>query len=135
MSESMTNAPFAVRPRHGWLTTTTVGVSLVALAMIALALVMLDKSHFGWMVGTYFLEIISVSMMLGGFVVVLGTLFLPERNRWRGMTLLFWGLVALTSPAFGMMLFLLPWGVLALTLPLIIAILRKLFRTSANAVA
>jgi hypothetical protein len=36
------------------------------------------------------------------------------------VTLLLWALIALTSPAFGM-LFLVPWGVLALTLPIVIA--------------
>jgi hypothetical protein len=35
-----------------------------------------------------------------------------------------WGLIALTSPGFGLM-FLLPWGLVALGLPLVIAILLR----------
>lgn len=125
MSESMT---IPVRPRHGWLTATTIGVALSALAMLTIALTMLDKSHFGWLVGTYFLEIISAGMMVGGFILFFSVWFLPERKSWRGITLLLWGLVALTSPAFGI-LFLFPWAVLAVTLPLVIVILNRLYRT------
>ena len=128
MPESMTNTPSAVRPRHGWLTVTTIGVALSALAMLAVALVMLDKPHFGWMIGTYFLEIISAGMMVGGFLLFLSVWFLPERKSWRGITLLLWGLAALTSPAFGIV-FLFPWAVLAVTLPLVIVILNRLYRT------
>ncbi|SRR5258706_5825730 len=124
MSESMTNA---VRPRHGWLIVSTIGVSLAILAMLAIALVMLDKKHFGWMIGTYFLEIISAGMMVGGFILFLSVWFLPERWSWRGITLLLWGLVALTSPAFGIM-FLFPWAVLAVMLPLVVVILNRLYR-------
>ncbi len=106
---------------------TTIGCSLVVLAMLAIALVMLDKPHFGWMAGTWFLEVISGGMIVGSIVLLIGTLTLPERTTWRGITLIVWGLAGLTSPAFGL-LFLLPWGVLALSLPLIIVILVRLFR-------
>jgi hypothetical protein len=129
MSESTLNAPsIAVRTRRGWLIAAAIGVSLASLAMLVVALVMLDKAHFGWMVGTWFLEFISAGMLVGGFVVLIGAAFLPERKTWRGILLLVWGLIALTSPAFGLM-FLLPWGVLALSLPLVIAILMRFFRT------
>jgi len=129
MSESMTNhSSTAVASRRGWLIVATIGVSLVVLAMLTIALVMLDKTHFGWMVGTWFLEIISSGMIAGGFVLLIGAAFLPERKTWRGILLLVWSLIAVTSPAFGM-LFLFPWGVLALSLPLIIAILMRFFRT------
>ena len=129
MSESMTTHPStAVAPRRGWLITATIGVALATLAMVTIALVMLDKTHFGWMVGTWFLETISAGMLAGGLVLVIGAAFLPERKTWRGIVLLVWGLIAFTSPAFGI-LFLFPWAVLALSLPLIIAILMRFFRT------
>lgn len=102
MSESMTNAPStAVRPRDGWLIVSTIGVLLSVLAMVTIALVMLDKPHFGRLVGTYFLWVISAGMMVGGLVLIVGALNLPERKNWRGITLILWGLVALTSPGFG----------------------------------
>lgn len=129
MSESMTNAPStAVHPRNGWLIAATIGVALCVLAMLTVALVTLDKPHFGWMVGTWFLPIITGGMLVGGFVLFISAWFLPERKSWRGITLILWGLVALTSPAFGI-LFLGPWCLLALTLPLVVVILRRLFRT------
>lgn len=129
MSESMTNYPSAtIAPRRGWLIVATIGVALATLAMLAIALVMLDKTHFGWMVGTWFLEIISSGMIAGGLVLLVGAAFLPERKTWRGILLIVWALIAITSPGFGLM-FLLPWGVLALSLPLVIAILMRFFRT------
>jgi MFS family permease len=128
MTESMMNhSSVTARPRNTWLIVATIGVSLIVLAMVAIALVMLDKPHFGWMVGTWFLEIISAGMLVGGVVLLVGAAFLPERKTWRGILLLVWGLIAVTSPAFGLM-FLLPWGVLALTLPFVIVVLRTLFR-------
>jgi len=123
-----THPSMAVAPRRGWLITATIGVALASLAILTIALVMLDKTHFGWMVGTWFLEIISSGMIAGGLVLLAGAAFLPERKTWRGILLLVWALVAVTSPAFGLM-FLFPWGVLALSLPLIIAILMRFFRT------
>jgi len=56
----------------------------------------------------------------------IATLFLPERTSWRGIVLLLWSLIAVTSPLFGP-LFLVPWGILAVTSPLIIWIFRTLF--------
>jgi hypothetical protein len=44
---------------------------------------------------------------------------LPERASWRGIVLILWAVIALTSPLFGIM-FLRPWGILAIRLPLII---------------
>lgn len=128
MSASITTPSATLAPRRGWLITATIGVALATLAMLTIALVMLDKTHFGWMVGTWFLEIISGGMLAGGFVLMIGAAFLPERKTWRGIVLIVWGLIAFTSPAFGLM-FLFPWGLLALSLPLIIAILMRFFRT------
>jgi Ca2+/Na+ antiporter len=115
--------------RHRWLWLAAIGCALVVLAMITSALVIWDKPHFGWMVGTAFLGIITSGCLVGGLLVLVGTLKLPERWTWRGIVLLVWALIALTSPAFGF-LFLLPWGVLALMLPLIVPIFVTLFRTA-----
>jgi hypothetical protein len=123
MSESMT----AVRPRPVWLIITTIGVSLIVLAMLVVALVIFDKPHFGWLVGWTFLPIITSGVIAGSIVLVIGAWNLPERKSWRGILLLVWALVALTSPAFGIM-FLLPWSLLALSLPFVVAILIALFR-------
>jgi hypothetical protein len=129
LSESMTTHPSAtIAARRGWLITATIGVALATLAMLTIALVMLDKTHFGWMVGTWFLEIISSGMIAGGAVLLAGAAFLPERKTWRGIVLIVWALVAITSPGFGI-LFLFPWAILALSLPLIIAILMRFFQT------
>ena len=133
MSESTTNhLSITPRPRTGSLIVATAGVSLAVLAMLAIALVMFDKTHFGWMVGTWFLEIISAGMIVGGLVLVIGAFCLPERTSWRGILLILWGLGAIASPAFGL-LFLLPWGVLALSLPVVVWVLRTLFRTRREA--
>jgi MFS family permease len=129
MSESIATEPSSpVRPRRGWLIVTTIGCALVTLAMLTIALTMLDKTHFGWMIGTWFLEIISSGMIAGSLVLLIGVFCLPERWTWRGITLIVWGLIGITSPAFGL-LFLFPWLLLALTLPVIVAILIKLFRS------
>ncbi|MGH9423605.1 MAG: hypothetical protein ACRD3J_26760 [Thermoanaerobaculia bacterium] len=115
-----------IRPR-GWLIVTTIGCALVCLAMLTIALTMLDKTHFGWMIGTYFLEIISSGMMVGSLILLIGVFGLPERWSWRGITLIVWGFIGFTSPAFGW-LFLFPWLLLALSLPLVVTILIRFFR-------
>jgi len=125
MSESMMPS-VAVPPRRGWLNVAAIGVALSTLAMLTVALTMLDKPH-EWLVGAWFLPIISSGMMVGGLVLIVGALMLPERKTWRGITLILWGLIALTSPGFGWV-FLFPWALLALTLPLVIVILRGFFR-------
>jgi len=119
----------AVRPRRGWVITAWVGVVMVLIAMLVVAAVIIDKPHFGWMVKSLFLEFISAGVMIGGLLVLLAGFFLPERKTWRGITLMLWGLIALTSPGFGLM-FLLPWGLVAAALPLVIAILIRQSRIS-----
>ncbi|MBV8543823.1 MAG: hypothetical protein JO093_14435 [Acidobacteria bacterium] len=127
MSEIAMNE--AVRPRRGWVITAWVGVVMVLIAMLVVAAVIIDKPHFGWMVKSLFLEFISAGVMIGGLLVLLAGFFLPERKTWRGITLMLWGLIALTSPGFGLM-FLLPWGLVAAALPLVIAILIRQSRIS-----
>lgn len=113
--------------RRGWLTLAAIGCGLVVLAVLVSALVIFDKEHFGWMVDTWFLPIIGSGCLVGGLLVLVGTLMLPERWTWRGIVLLVWALIALTSPLFGF-LFLVPWGVLALLLPVVIPVFVQLYR-------
>lgn len=117
------------QPARRWLIVTTIGVALVVIAMIVVALVMIDKDTFGDLVGPSFLPIIGSGILAGAVILLIGTWMLPHRKTWRGYVLFAWGLIALTSPLFGIM-FLLPWGVLVLMLPLVVAILVTLFRTT-----
>jgi hypothetical protein len=119
-----------VRPRRGWLIAAAIGCILVVIALLVVALVMIDKPHFGWLVGGMFLPTITSGILVGGAILLVSVLFLPERKSWRGLTLLAWALIALTSPLLGLM-FLLPFGVLAISLPLVIAIFMHLFRATA----
>jgi len=112
------------RPRRGWLITAWIGVVMVLIPMLVVAAVLFDKPHFGWIVQSLFLEFVSGGVMAGGLLVLIAAWFLPERNTWRGIILMLWGAIALTSPAFGIM-FLLPWGIVAVLLPLVIAILLR----------
>lgn len=113
--------------RRKWLITASIGCAMVVLALVTVGLVLADKPHFGWLVGSWFLQVITSGVLAGALVVMIAAWNLPERKRWQGLTLLAWGLVALVSPAFGF-LFLLPWGVLALSLPVVIAALIILFK-------
>ena len=134
MSEIAMNEGAAVRPRRGWVMAAWIGCVMVLIPMLVVAAVLIDKPHFGWLVQSLFLEFISAGVMLGGLLVFLAAWFLPERKTWRGITLMLWGLIALTSPAFGLM-FLLPWALVAVALPLVIAILRRQSRMTKSAIA
>jgi len=105
-----------------------IGVALVVLTLVAVALVIFAKEQFKGLVGSAFLPVIGAGVLLGSILVIVAALKLPERRTWRGIFLLVWGLIALTSPAFGYM-FLFPWGVLAVLLPVVISILITLHRT------
>ena len=117
------------QPARRWLIVTTIGVALVVIAMIVVALVIIDKDTFGDLVGPSFLAIITSGVLVGAIILLIGTLMQPLRKTWRGLVLIAWGLIALTSPLFGIM-FLLPWAVLVLMLPLVVAIFVTLFRTA-----
>ena len=108
--------------KTGWLRLATLGVALVVIAMAVSFLVVADKETFGWLVGSAFLPVITAGVFVGGILVILSAWMLPERKTWRAIALIVWGLIALTSPAFGLM-FLFPWGVLVLTLPVVIVAL------------
>ncbi|HEX7807523.1 MAG TPA: hypothetical protein VF608_02320 [Thermoanaerobaculia bacterium] len=113
--------------RRRWLWVATIGCALVCMTMIVVALVLIDKPHFGFLVNQYFTPIVGCGVFVGGAMVLIAAFMLPERKTWRGITLIVWSLIALTSPAFGF-LFLLPWGVLVAALPLVIMILTRLWR-------
>ena len=115
-----------------WLTVVTFGFAAMILAFIVSALVLFDKPHFQWMVGTWFLPIMTCGVIAGGLLIIVGTLLGPARKTWRGIVLIVWGLVAVTSPAFGF-LFLAPWSLLVVTIPLVVWILATLRRTTAAA--
>ena len=118
-----------VHSRRRWLMVAKIGVALVTLAMVVVALVIFAKEQFGELVGPAFLPVITSGVLVGSIMVIVAALRLPERKTWRGIVILAWGLIGLTSPAFGIM-FLLPWGLLALSLPVVIWILIALSRTS-----
>ena len=126
MTESISPARPATRRR--WLLLASAGVAFVILAMIAVALLLYDKPHFGWMMGPAFLGIIASGVIVGGAMVLVAALMLPERWTWRGIVLIAWGLIAAASPIFGY-LFLAPWALLAVLLPVVIVILNRLYRT------
>ncbi|HEV7768833.1 MAG TPA: hypothetical protein VGQ76_27820 [Thermoanaerobaculia bacterium] len=115
--------------RRPWLILASIGCGLVLLALVAVALAILDKPHFKGMVGTWFLPIITCGVMVGALMVLIAAWKLPVG--WRRRVLLLWSLIALTSPAFGIM-FLFPWGLLVLSLPLVISILIGFSRAPAT---
>ncbi|HKR64024.1 MAG TPA: hypothetical protein VJZ00_09855 [Thermoanaerobaculia bacterium] len=114
-------------PRRRWLRLTSLGFALVVLALITVALVLFDKPHFGWMVGSLFLEFMTAGVVVGSVLMLIGAWNLAERKTWRGIALIAWALIAITSPAFGL-LFLVPWGLLAISSLMIGWILATLFR-------
>jgi MFS family permease len=123
----MTETIAVTRSSRRWLNLAMAGCALVVLAMATAALVVVDKARFGWLVGASFLPAITSGAIVGAILLLVGAWNLPERKSWRGVTLLIWGLIALTSPAFGIM-FLLPWGFLVLMLPFVIAAFVSLGR-------
>jgi hypothetical protein len=112
--------------RRRWILFAKVGLAWVIVAMIVVALVLLDKPHFGWMVGRYFSPIIASGVVAGSIMMLAGAwMLVPERKQWRGIVLLAWAFIGATSPIFGF-LFLLPWSLLVVSLPLVIWILFTL---------
>ena len=106
-----------------------IGVALITLTLVVVALVIFAKPQFQNLVGSWFLPIVTSGVLLGSILVIVAALALPERKTWRGIFLVVWGLIAVTSPLFGYM-FLFPWGLLALTLPVVISILITLSRAT-----
>src|SRR5688572_29044794 len=98
MVETMTTA---ARRRRGGLILAIVGVAMIALGMLVATLVIWDKEHFGWLVGSSFLPIMTSGVILGSIVILIGAWMLPQRKSWRAIVLFVWALIALTSPLFG----------------------------------
>lgn len=113
--------------RRQWLLAATVGFALVLCAFVVVGLVIGAKEQFGGLVGSSFLGTIVAMVMGGALALLIAVWKLPERSTLAGRGVLAWGLLAVSSPAFGIM-FLLPWGVLALSAPLVGAALVKWFR-------
>lgn len=113
--------------RSRWLVTAIAGCAMVAIALFVALLVIVDKTNFGWLVGRYFLQTLTGGLFVGAVIMLAGAWNLHERRNWRGRTLIAWALVALTSPAFGLM-FVLPWLLLALSLPVVIGVFITLWR-------
>lgn len=121
----------SVRPRRGWLVAAWIGFVMVLIPMLVVAAVLIGGKP---QVPPLFLEFVSGGVMVGGLMVLIAAFFLPERKTWRGITLMIWGLIAVTSPWFGF-LFFLPWAIVAIGLPLVINILRRQSRLMQPAIA
>jgi len=106
-----------------WLTLAWIGCALVLLPMAVIALTIIDKPDFGRIVSPMFLPTITISIILGGLLVLIAAFKLPDRKNWRGYLLMLWGIVAIGSPAAGAFLIMLPWSILVLMLPLVVWIL------------
>ena len=115
---------------RGWLITAWIGCIMVLIAILAVAAVTYDKE----LVKPLFLEYVTGGVMAGGLLVFIAAWFLPDRKNWRGIMLMVWGLIAVTSPWFGL-LFLVPWAVVAVMLPFVIVILRRQSRIAETSVA
>ena len=115
-----------MNPRR-WLNVVGIGVLLVVVAMIVSLLTLLDKEHFGFLVGPSFLMVITSGVFVGAVLVLIGAIAMPQRKTWRGIVLIVWALIAVTSPLFGF-LFLLPWTVMTVMLPVVIVALIGLRR-------
>src|SRR5438045_7722126 len=116
MTDTISSAPAAVAPRRIWLRVIAIGIALMIVAMIVATLVVVDKPRFGFLVNEWFMPVMTSGVIVGGVLVFIAALMLPEKKSWRVITLIVWGLIAATSPLFGIM-FLLPWSVLVLMLP------------------
>jgi hypothetical protein len=124
MSEMTVDSPPAQAKRI-WLKVTATGFVLALIALVTVALVTMRT--FEWVVGWAFLPVVTSGVIVGGVVMLVGSVRLPEWKTWRGVTLIVWSLIAISSPLLGLM-FLVPWALLLVTAPLIVWILRVLFR-------
>ena len=101
------------------------GFVIAMIGLIATALIT-DRTHFGWLTGWAFLPAVTGGVLVGGAIMLIGSLVSPARKSWRGITLIVWALIAVASPWAGF-LFLIPWMLLGITSPLVIWIFRSLF--------
>lgn len=108
--------------RSPWLYLAFAGCAVILGVLVVAALVLVDKPHFGGLVGRSFLPVMATAIIAGGLMLFVAALRVPPGKTWHRVALIVWALVAITSPLFGF-LFLLPFGVLALTVPVIAAVL------------
>lgn len=110
-----------------WLYAALAGCALIVLVMLMGALVLFDKPQFGSLVGPNFMRLMISGMILGGVILLIAAINLPERRTWRGVIVMGWAIIAGTSPGFGY-LFLIPWTVLVLSLPVVASILIRAYQ-------
>jgi MFS family permease len=125
MAEVAAVAP--AQTKRIWLKVSLTGFVIAMIGLIATALIT-DRTHFAWLVGWAFLPAVTGGVLVGGAIMLVGSLLLPQRGTWRGITLIAWSLIAVASPWAGW-LFLIPWALLAIASPLVIWIYRSLFRS------
>ena len=113
------------KTKRVWLKVALTGFVIAMIGLIATALIT-DRTHFGWLAGWGFLPAVTGGVLVGGRVMLVGSLLMPVRKTWRGITLIVWSLIAVASPWAGF-LFLIPWMLLGITSPLVIWIFRSLF--------
>ena len=77
------NAPAASGNTRRWLTLAWIGCALVVLPMAIIALEIIDKPRFGRLVSPMFLPIITISIILGGLLMLIAGFKLPDRKNWR----------------------------------------------------
>ena len=111
-------------PRRLWVSLATIGCALVAIALLTVLLVSVDRAHFGFLVGTWYLPVLTAGVMGGSIILLISAFNLPGKTSWRGLTLFLWALIGIASPWFGF-LFLVPWALLGITLPLVLMILSQ----------
>jgi hypothetical protein len=112
-----------------WLVWALVGAVMVLAALATLALVYFDKPHFGFLVGRYFLEVVSAVIVAGSLMMLVGTWKAAPRRDWAKTVLLLWAVIALVSPATGLF-FLFPAFVLVLSLPVMLFAMHRLWSAS-----
>lgn len=115
-----------------WLFVTTAGFLVIVGVLVTIALVIVDKPRFGWLVGGPFLETVTIAIVTGAAAMGIGAWKSGARSGWRRPMLLAWAVVAAASPAFGPYLFLLPWAALALSSPAAIFALHRLWRDGSS---
>jgi hypothetical protein len=105
----------------------TAGVVLVGLAFLVVGLVLVDKKHFGGLVGGSFLMAVSATVILGSLLVFIAGWKLRGAG-WKRAILVTWGVIGIISPALGPFLILMPWAVLLVLLPAVIVALATASR-------
>jgi hypothetical protein len=122
-------------PARRWTPLAWIGFALVMVALFTTCLVLVAKDRFDWLVsGSYYLQSIIGLIFVGAIALIVAIALSPYRKTWRGIGVIVWALIALTSPLLGY-LFLLPWALMLLTAPLVFAALYSWSRAARPAPA